>query len=257
MKRYHFAVLLLSLCMMLCGCAEKKGETASIPAETDRNTSIKDEGATPKPEEKKVQEKEAKKEQKEDTTAMKQEDIPKEVSPREALRQFAKSSDSICDEKNNIVYTNVRYKITDMQYDEIPELIAIGISEESDSLQYVEVYAVINGVIETIFENHCGAMNGGFCYPVVYRGQPYLLAESISSSNGFQQYLYQYAGKGKKCEIIHSSCTEFWNSKGETHAEAKYIINNAYVSQEEYDAYRQEVENGHMNAKDFVERENL
>lgn len=258
MKKISFAILALMLCVAFVGCAKEEEQIApsATPTPAVTATEAPEEEPTEKPAEKPT---EKPTEEPASTPSPEKEEpmeIPQDASARDVLREYARTHDTLYVEERDYThtYTDVRYKLTDMQYDGVPELIAVGMDEEG-ALGYVRVFVYVNNKISVVFDGACGAANGGFCYPIVYRGQPYLLAESISSSNGFNQFLYQYGGAGEECDMIHSSLQIFPNDwKGR---ETGFLVDDTYVSEDEFKAYRQEIENGYMNPDDFVKGEDM
>ena len=150
-----------------------------------------------------------------------------------------------------MVFDTVKFMLADFSEDGQPELLAVGVYD--DSLSYMEIYAYQDGKVSKIFDGQCGAANGINMYPIRYEGVAYVMRESISSAMGFYQQLMHY--NGTDWFTVESSFIEFdFYNNGEKKG---CIVNDAPASDEVYEAMRKKVDEGYMQLEEFVFAEKL
>lgn len=164
-----------------------------------------------------------------------------------ALEQYAiKNLTSLYQEDLDVTYHDVKYKLADLSGDDIPELIAVGIQD--NSLYYMEVYDYNDGNIKKIYSGHCQGYHGGSAFPVLYEGNYYICGSSYSSSTGFLKNLIRY--NGKEWETVFYSRVQYNYESGTLE---KYIVNDNSVSESDYDDFNNKIMNGSLSADDFIE----
>lgn len=168
-----------------------------------------------------------------------------------ALKAHAKTIETLYSEEFNVVFDTVKFMLADFSEDGQPELLAVGVYD--DSLSYMEIYAYQDGKVSKIFDGQCGAANGINMYPIRYEGVAYVMRESISSAMGFYQQLMHY--NGTDWFTVESSFVEFdFYNNGEKKG---CIVNDAPASDEVYEAMRKKVDEGYMQLEEFVFAEKL
>lgn len=168
------------------------------------------------------------------------------ADPDAALKDFAKNNvKSVVNEEINIAYTNVKFKIADVTGDGVNDLLALGIEDDGTAAQ-IEVYSNQNGKIQSIFNSHCGAYNGGYIIVTPYNGRLYMCGCSYSSSTGFNKNLLKY--ENGDWNIEYSCKTVFdW----ETGNIVGYDVNGTFVSETEYENFDKSLEENALTSADF------
>ncbi|MGN0182589.1 MAG: zinc ribbon domain-containing protein [Candidatus Ornithomonoglobus sp.] len=147
------------------------------------------------------------------------------------------------------VYNDIGVTDADISGDDIPELLAVGITDDSQ-IGYIEIYKIEHGILFRILGTCCLEYNGMSNYPVMLYGDYYICCDSSSLRDGYKKSICRYS------DITHS-WEEIYNTKilfDDTGNQIKgYIVNDELVSKTQYDKFNNCIERGRFDIFDFQE----
>lgn len=161
------------------------------------------------------------------------------------LKQFALNNlTSIYDPEFKHTYNDVRFLRTDITGDGVDDLLAVGLSR--NEVAYMEIYYDDGGNISRIWNDHCLGAHGGASLPIWYNGRIFLYTYSYSSGTGFLKKLLLYNdGSWKTAYYSRTKYTHDYTSV------VGYLLNDKFVSYEEYNDFNNIVENSALTTADF------
>lgn len=130
-------------------------------------------------------------------------------------------------------YYDVRYMLSDITNDDIPELWAFGFNGDGAAI-VLGIYGYENGAIKRLYYEYMGGAFGVAVSVVYYAERHYIMEELYSSGSGFERNVYDFEG-GEKHSLYNSRMI-YDLETGEVGA---YSVNGDIVSAETYNAFVQ------------------
>ena len=147
-----------------------------------------------------------------------------------ALKEYAKNVKSFYYDTFDFTYGNIKFMLTDVTGDDIPELLAASVDE--DIINYIEVFRYHNGEVERIMNYHCQAANGGYVTPIKYDGRTYIMYSSYSSATGFKNWLVLYENDEWTTKLWSNVVIDYMEG-----VEKGYDVNGKDATKAEYEKF--------------------